>query len=205
MKYYDISMPIEEAMPVPGNHQELKPKRSAFHLQTTSDIPRSRLEIDLRTGTHLLAPMLTRPDGDSVDLMSPSCIITACRVLDLTTTDEWVDEEDLALFGIQPGEFILIKTQNSLSDSAVTSEVQLTLGAALYMARIGVKGVGIDALALKQDNEHAILEALFERGCALLLGLRMKHVHFGGYRLIALPLRIVGAEASPVRAVLIEG
>jgi len=46
---------------------------------------------------------------------------------------------------------------------------------------------------------------LFDRGCAFLVGLRLKAVSYGSYRLIALPLRIEGAEASPVRALLLEG
>jgi arylformamidase len=46
---------------------------------------------------------------------------------------------------------------------------------------------------------------LFEHGCTILEGLMLKVIEPGVYKLIALPLKIVGAEASPVRAVLIEG
>jgi arylformamidase len=124
--------------------------------------------------------------------------------VDLSTAGDEITEQDLALFGIQTGEFILIKTRNSLEESHA-KEVQLTTAAARYLARIGVKGVGVDAIALRKDSEREIIELLFERGCALLIGLRLKAVSYGRYRLAALPLRIEGAEASPVRAILLEG
>ncbi len=40
---------------------------------------------------------------------------------------------------------------------------------------------------------------------AILEGLMLEHVPSGLYTLIALPLKLTEAEASPVRAVLIEG
>ena len=216
MKYYDISMRIHEDMPVPGQAETLKPKVTHYAAVMDHDLPRSRLDIDLRTGTHLIAPILARPDGDSVDLMSPTCVLTTCRLIDLSTVENEILEKDLALFGIQPGEFILIKTRNSMANDSDRdhgifrypddyNEIPLTLEAARYLVKIGVKGVGLDALALKTGNERDIIELLFERGCALLIGLRLKAVSYGSYRLIALPLRIESAEASPVRALLLEG
>lgn len=205
MKYYDITMRIHDGMPVPGDFESLRPKLTHYEGLDNNDLPRSRIDIDLRTGTHLIAPILARPDGDSVDLMSPSCVLTTCRVVDLTTAGQEINVEDLALFGIQPGEFILIKTQNSLNETLGIHDVQLTLDAARYLAKIGVKGVGVDALALETSEARAIIESLFERGCALLIGLRLKSVSYGSYRLVAVPLRIEGAEASPVRALLLEG
>ncbi len=204
MKYYDISMRINEAMPLPEDNPLLGPKLRHEEAHEDRALPRSRLDIDLRTGTHLIAPILARPDGDSVDLMSPTCVLTTCRLVDLSTAGDEITEQDLALFGIQTGEFILIKTRNSLEESH-SKEVQLTTAAARYLARIGVKGVGVDAIALRKDSEREIIELLFERGCALLIGLRLKAVSYGRYRLAALPLRIEGAEASPVRAILLEG
>lgn len=204
VKYYDISMRIHERMAVPEEYPPLYPKLSHQAAPDDHALPRSRLDIDLRTGTHLIAPILARPDGDSVDLMSPTCVLTTCRLVDLSTAGEAITETDLALFGIQTGEFILIKTRNSLEENH-SKEVQLTVAAARYLAKIGVKGVGVDAIALEKESEREIIELLFERGCALLIGLRLKAVSYGSYRLFALPLRIEGAEASPVRALLLEG
>ena len=204
MKYYDISMRIHETMPLPEDNPLLGPKLHHEEAHEARALPRSRLDIDLRTGTHLIAPILARPDGDSVEFMSPTCVLTTCRLVDLSTAEDEITETDLALFGIQTGEFILIKTRNRLEDKHA-NEVQLTTAAARYLARIGVKGVGIDATALRKDSEREIIELLFERGCALLIGLRLKAVSYGSYRLVALPLRIEGAEASPVRALLLAG
>jgi arylformamidase len=45
---------------------------------------------------------------------------------------------------------------------------------------------------------------LYAGGVALLENLDLSHVPAGDYELIALPLRIVGGDSSPVRAILRE-
>lgn len=205
MKFYDISLPIDENMPVPGDYALLRPKIRTSEMKTSPNQVRDCLEIDLRTGTHILSPLIARQDGESVEQMSPSCVVTTCRVLDLTAINGNIGEQDLALFGIQPGEFILLKTQNSFYNSENHVNIQLTPEAALFLAKIGIKGIGIDAISLNPEFENLILDTMFERGCAILVGLRLKFVALGVYRLIALPLRLVGAKSSPVRAILIQG
>jgi arylformamidase len=59
----------------------------------------------------------------------------------------------------------------------------------------------MDAFDSKELPSHKRLAA---RGVAILEGLDLSRVAPGVYDLVALPLRLVGADASPVRAVLIQ-
>ncbi len=76
-----------------------------------------------------------------------------------------------------------------------------------WLAERGVRLVGIDTPSV-DPAEDKILEshrAVFARDLAVLEGIVLDHVPEGLYTLVALPLRLAGADASPVRAVLVEG
>ena len=71
---------------------------------------------------------------------------------------------------------------------------------------MGVKLVGIDtpSVDLYASSSLETHIACLRCDMAILEGLVLKHVPPGAYALIALPLRLVGFDASPVRAVLRE-
>ena len=71
----------------------------------------------------------------------------------------------------------------------------------------GVLLVGIDTPSVDPFESQALEshQALARTGMRNLEGLVLDGVPEGIYTLIALPLRIEGADASPVRAVLVEG
>lgn len=73
------------------------------------------------------------------------------------------------------------------------------------LAAQGVRLVGIDtpSVDLCHDADLHSHGALARHDMAVLEGLVLGHVPAGRYTLIALPLRIAGADASPVRAALL--
>lgn len=73
------------------------------------------------------------------------------------------------------------------------------------VAEAGVVLVGIDTPSVdpEQSKDLPSHQALARHDLAVLEGLVLEHVAPGLYTLIALPLRIIGADASPVRAVLV--
>jgi arylformamidase len=73
------------------------------------------------------------------------------------------------------------------------------------LAADGVVLVGIDTPSVDLCHDKALLThtAIARHDMAVLEGIVLDHVRPGRYTLIALPLRIVGADASPVRAVLV--
>ena len=69
----------------------------------------------------------------------------------------------------------------------------------------GVVLVGIDTPSIDPAESKALEshQAVASRDMAVLEGIVLAHVEPGLYTLIALPLRLEGADASPVRAVLV--
>ena len=109
-------------------------------------------------------------------------------------------------FDIRPGEFVLLKTENSRHDRWRDEFVYLERSGAEYLASIPISGVGIDALGIERAQPgHETHIALLEREIIILEGLRLRHVEPGNYLLIALPVKIADADGAPARAVLIDG
>lgn len=72
--------------------------------------------------------------------------------------------------------------------------------AAQGVVLVGLDTPSIDPFSSKSLESHA---AVFRNDMAILEGVVLDHVEPGLYTLIALPLKIDGADASPVRAVLV--
>ena len=73
-----------------------------------------------------------------------------------------------------------------------------------WLHRQGVRLVGIDTPSVDpfSSKELPAHRTFLRHDMAILEGLVLKDVPEGVYELIALPLRLVGFDASPVRAVL---
>jgi arylformamidase len=74
-----------------------------------------------------------------------------------------------------------------------------------WLASLGVILVGIDtpSVDLQDDRELLSHRAIARHDLAILEGIVLDRVPVGRYTLVALPLRLPGADASPVRAVLL--
>jgi arylformamidase len=72
------------------------------------------------------------------------------------------------------------------------------------LADRGVALVGVDtpSVDVQESKDLAAHRRFHARDVSILEGLRLDHVASGEYELIALPLPLVGFDASPVRAVL---
>jgi arylformamidase len=64
----------------------------------------------------------------------------------------------------------------------------------------GTDSPSVDAMESKTLDIH---HALWRRGTVILEGLDLSAVPDGEYQLIALPIKLVGMDAAPVRAILI--
>jgi arylformamidase len=75
-----------------------------------------------------------------------------------------------------------------------------------WLADQNVRLVGIDTPSIDLDDDTVLLShaAIAARDMAILEGLDLSKVSDGLYELIALPLKLSGADASPVRAALIK-
>ncbi len=74
-----------------------------------------------------------------------------------------------------------------------------------YLSSQGVQLIGIDTPSVDLFDDKALLShnAIARHDMAILEGVVLSHVTPGRYTLIALPLSLVGCDASPVRAALV--
>ncbi len=102
---------------------------------------------------------------------------------------------------------VLFRTYDAFPHAAWRSDfVPVAAGAIMALAALGVRLIGIDSPSLDpedskaMDAHHAVLAA----DMRILEGLVLDDVPPGDYELIALPLKLAGLDAAPVRAVLRE-
>ncbi len=204
-KLYDISMLINHDMPVYKGKEEKRPLLKTVSDFASGTVYESKIEMNLHTGTHLDRTLHMIPEGNTIETLDFKELITKCKVLDLTAVKNKITAVDLSSKDIADGDFILLKTRNSYENVLEGDFIYLEQSGAEYLVNHRIKGVGIDALGIERAQPgHETHLQLMEKGIHILEGLRLKAIEEGEYLLFALPVNIEGAEAAPVRAVLMD-
>lgn len=206
---YDISRTLgPETVIYPGDPAYRRTVVSA--LEKGDECSLSKFEMGAHTGTHVDAPAHFIPDGMTLDQYPPERFIVPSVVLD-STDAHCPTPEMLDRVFIPRGAAILFKTRNSITEEDSGGEFRenyVPLNEPLAQACLArdVSMVGIDALSIDGPAEtgHPVHHILLERDVLILEGLSLHGVPEGSYMLYCLPLKLQGAEASPVRAVLVE-
>ena len=205
MKIHDISMEIKEGMVVWKNRDSKRPKFTVTAEYSKDHANESRIDMDLHTGTHADAYFHMLNDGEKIGGIPLDRFIGKCRVLDLTRAKGMITEKDLKGSDIKKGEIILLKTRNRPEKEFDTGFAFVGREAATYLAKKKIKTLGVDSLGVERDQPgHDTHRILFSNDITIIEGLELSGIKHGDYFLVALPLRI-NADASPVRAVLVEG
>lgn len=172
------------------------------------DVTVSRLDMDVHCGTHLEAPMHYLANGHGLDTFDIGLFVGPAYVAWLPDAAS-ISEDRLAEAGIPSGtERLLLRTMNSSplrrrTRGFQTDYAALSPSGANWIADHAIRLVGIDYLSVQRfSDEPDTHRILMEAGVAILEGLDLGEASPGRYHLIALPLRLAGAEAAPVRAVL---
>jgi arylformamidase len=200
---YDISRPIESGM-------ALWPGDTAFavtplqRLEDGAHINLSDIRLSLHAGTHADAPWHFLPEGSSIDAVDLSAYLGPARVVGIPKGRE-VPVDILRQWDWREIPRCLLKT-GSAPDSRRFNESFMAISpeASHYLVDQGARLVGTDALSVDAfTSEDLPVHRIFGKGrVAILEGLQLAGVPEGEYELIALPLRLVGLDASPVRAIL---
>ena len=160
--------------------------------------------MSLHTGTHADAPLHFLRDGAGIADVALDVFIGEALVIDcidankIETTHMPETASDIPR--------LLFKTYKTQPECFENDFAYFTPEAATALARLGVKLVGIDTPSVDPFDSKT-LEAhkiLAEAGIAILENLCLADVSAGRYELIALPLKLDGMDASPVRAILRE-
>ena len=203
----DITVPMQSEMPVwPGTECiRLTPTKL---LEKGDSYNASRLDCDLHTGTHVDAPSHFLADGTTVETLPLDVLVGPAFVAHLLEV-EYITPEDLADLNLPTDvKRLLLRTRNSELWATETTEfkkdfVALTPDAAQWIVDKEISLIGVDYLSVQRYSDDSIThEILLGAGTVALEGLNLSDVQSGFYELICLPLRLVGAEASPARAIL---
>lgn len=205
MKIIDISMPITHDMPVYKGKEEKRPILKVQSDFTTGSAYESRIDMNMHTGTHLDRSQHMIPNGTLIESLDLSKVVTKCKVLDLTNIEDKITAADLKTKNIEEGDFVLFKTKNSYQDILEDDFIFLDKSGAQYLKEKNVKGAGTDGLGIERSQpDHETHKTLLEIDSVIIEGLRLKDIDEGEYFLFAAPIYIVGAEAAPLRAILLQ-
>lgn len=181
-RIWDITRPLAPGIPAwPGD----RPFERAWTARLEDGAPANVGAIAMSThvGTHVDAPFHLALTGATVDQVPLQACVGPCVVIPLARLEDAAGHER-----------VLVRAAGgapSLAQVAALNGLRL----------LGTDGASVDredAIAL------AVHHALWRRGAVILEGLALDGVPDGTYELIALPLRLAGMDAAPVRALLRE-
>ncbi|MDQ0339663.1 arylformamidase [Caldalkalibacillus uzonensis] len=205
MKIYDISMPIHQDMPVYKNKVEKKPHFEVMSDFKTGKVHETRIHLDVHTGTHVDAHLHMFEDGETIEAIRLEELVGPCKVLDFTHVEDGISKADLEQKQINPSDFILLKTKNSFDTEFNFEFIYLKEDGARYLADIGVKGVGIDALGIERNQPgHPTHKTLMNKNIIILEGIKLDQVDERVYFMVAAPLKLLNVDAAPARVMLFD-
>ena len=209
-RIWDISPAINAASPVfPGD--------APFALQWAARIGPgcpvniSTLTLSPHTGAHADAPLHYDDSGAAIGQVALEPYLGACRVIHAIGCGplvQWAHIEHAlhnTPHALPPR--VLVRTYTQMPqdrfDTALPAYAPDTVSrlADLGVLLIGIDSASIDPADSKLLQSHQVIR---QRGLRVLENLLLDDVPEGDYELIALPLKLSTACASPVRAVLRE-
>jgi len=201
----DISPAIDEYSAVwPGDARVSR--NILCQLEHGDSVALSTLSTTVHIGAHADAPNHYQLGAASIGEVDLNPYIGRCRVIDVRGCGDLVEPEMLgkSLDGLPPR--VLLRTDTCL-DRTKWPERFSALSPRLVnrLHQAGVILVGIDTPSIDPftsktlEAHHACLRS----GIRNLEGIMLKDVAAGDYDLVALPLKLKGFDASPVRAVLL--
>jgi arylformamidase len=207
------SMDILDITPVVNPRLAVFPGDTPFSQNVAMDmragdhLTLSSITCTVHLGAHVDAPNHYERDGKSIEQRSLSYYLGPAQVIEVACRHG----ERLQLSDIQNIKItaprVLFKTK-SFPDPYHWNGDFMSLSAELVeeLARQGVKLVGIDtpSIDLAEDKILQSHHAVARHDMAILEGIVLDQVKPGMYQLIALPLSIERADATPVRAVLLK-
>jgi arylformamidase len=164
----------------------------------------STLRATVHLGSHADAPSHYGLDAPTIEKMPLETYIGRCRVIRIAAPRGTRVAPDAIPKELR-AERVLIATGTYPDPNRWNEDfAALEPDTVDLLHERGARLVGIDtpSVDLKADAKLLAHKRFLAHGMAILEGLVLDHAAEGEYELIALPLKLVGFDASPVRAVL---
>jgi arylformamidase len=205
-EWIDISVALDNGMVHwPGD--------PPFHREEVMQMERgdicnvSKMTSTVHIGTHMDAPHHFVKNGRGIDSMPIDATVGRARVIRIDDP-EMIRVAELDQHNIGAGERVLFRTRNSLSAWKTTDFqkrfVYIPADTARYLVSKDVRTIGVDYLSVGGFDADGpqTHQALLSAGVWIIEGLNLGDVEPGDYDLVCLPLKIVGSDGAPARAIL---
>ncbi|MDE3052853.1 MAG: cyclase family protein [Gemmatimonadota bacterium] len=206
-RIYDISTPIESGGVVyPGNPDIRIELQQAIARGASSNV--SNIAMGSHTCTHVDAPRHFFDDGAGTDTLPLDALMGPALLIAMEPDVMAVTADLLRPYDLTHVSRVLIRTRNSsfIGDGRFHSDfTYLSPDGAGYLVEQNVRLVGVDYLSVEQfhSGHHQTHRTLLGRGVVIVEGLDLREPPPGVYELRCLPLRLVGLDGAPARAVLL--
>lgn len=177
-----------------------------LRLATGGSVNLSTITTSPHVGTHADAPLHVRDggrDSDGIPVLPFNGLVHIVDVRDLTgpvTRAQLIERLPVA----EPTRLFLRTGQSVAEGRFPFAWCWLAADVAADLAQRGLTLLGTDAPSVDAKDSKTLdtHHALFDHGANVLENLDLRDVTPGAYELRALPMRLQGADAAPVRALL---
>ena len=201
---WDISPPVRTGSPVfPGDTPYAQ--RWSATIAPGCPVNVSALTLSPHVGAHADAPLHYDPAGASIGDLSLEPYLGTCRVIHAIGCGPLIEWRHIAHACTALPARVLVRTyERAPVDHWDAQLAAFAADTVEHLADAGVQLIGIDTASIdpadsKDLPSHQVIR---RRGLRVLENLVLDAVPEGDYELIALPLKLTEADASPVRAVL---
>lgn len=206
MTLYDITRPISPATVV-WEGDPLPRLDRVQSLDTGDSYNLTRLDISAHTATHVDAPCHFVPGGAGIDALPLDVLTGPAWVIDCPAQPEICAAFlESAMRNIGAATRVLLRTGAPASPAFDPAFPALALDGARWLIARGVRLVGIDTISIESyasvNAAAAVHHALLAAGVIIVENLDLAAIPPGRYRLTCLPLKLLGADGSPARAIL---
>jgi kynurenine 3-monooxygenase len=204
--WLDISPPLSPTINVWPGDTPLS-REVLCEMKQGSNITLSTLRSTVHLGAHADGANHYGLDAKSIDQMPIDRYIGLCRLVDVLVKRGERVRPDQVLGGIEQVREtrVLVRTGTFPNFERWNSDfAALSVELVEALAARGVKTIGIDtpSVDLQDSKDLPAHRAVLRHDIAILEGLALAGIANGLYELTATPLRLVGFDASPVRALL---
>ncbi|HEY0889679.1 MAG TPA: arylformamidase [Nocardioides sp.] len=200
----DISPTVSADAPVFPGDQSFHATWT-FELGPGCPVNVARLTLSPHTGAHADAPLHFTADGASAADLDLAPYVGRCRVVHALDSGALVTWDDVAgALGEDIPPRVLVRTYDRQPRTWDDRFPGLHPDLVTRLAGLGVRLVGVDTASLDPADSSTLdaHHAAHRGDVRILENLLLDDVDEGDYELIALPLKLAGADAAPVRAVL---
>lgn len=199
----DITPPVSPRLQVwPG---DTPPSRELLcDMHRGDHITLSTLHASVHLGAHADAPSHYDLDAATIDECGLDAYLGPCQVLHLQVARPALITPEMLPSGIRASRLLLATGTYPDPECFNIDFAALSPELVDYLHRQGVRLIGVDtpSIDLYDSKDLPSHRQCLKHDMAILEGLLLKDVPDGLYELIALPLKLIDFDASPVRAVL---